>query len=78
MGQVLFLDDSKEEAARCFQKAIELDGYSAETLNSIGVILAERGRTDDAVNALKKAHAYMPDHPAVLDNMRRLTGQPSA
>ena len=73
MGQVLYKTNCKQEAARYFQKAYELDGYSAETLNNIGVILAEQGRLNEAVSALKRASAYLPDHPMVSDNMRRLT-----
>jgi tetratricopeptide (TPR) repeat protein len=73
LGQIFYKANCKQDAARYFHKAYEIDEYSAETLNNIGVILAEQGRLREAINALNRAKAYLPDHPLVINNIRRLT-----
>ena len=78
LGQILLRSNYRQDAARCFQKALEIDGYSAETLNNVSIILAEQGRLPEAVTALKKAGAYLPDHPPIAENIRRLTDHQAA
>ena len=64
-----------EEAGRHFEKAIELNPQSADSLYNLGVVLEGLGQIDEAIRRFTAAAAIDPQHVAA----RRLTelGVPS-
>ncbi len=53
-----------EEAGRHFERAIELDPRSADSLYNLGVVLEGLGRTDEAIERFTAAAAIDPQHVA--------------
>ena len=63
-GTVLLRRGALEEARRQFEKAIELDPQSADSLYNLGVVLEGLGRTDEAIERFTAAAAINPRHLA--------------
>jgi tetratricopeptide (TPR) repeat protein len=59
-----------EEAERCFQKSLELSPDSAEALNYLGYMWADRGvKLEKAHDLIEKAVKLEPKSPAYLDSL---------
>jgi len=55
-----------------FKKALELNQYSADTLNNVGVVFASIGRTDKARDYFNRALSFMPTHSDARENMEQI------
>ena len=60
------------------RRVLKIDPDNANSLNSLGYLLTQRGRDEDAAEAfacLKKAVASEPGHPAYLDSLGFFLGK---
>jgi tetratricopeptide (TPR) repeat protein len=55
-----------DESRHCFERAVAIDGASAEARGSLGAVEAAAGRREIAVGHYLKALALAPDHPGIL------------
>jgi tetratricopeptide (TPR) repeat protein len=54
-GTALIYDDRLEEAASCFQRALDVDPRHFRALTNLGNVALEEGRIDDAITAYERA-----------------------
>ncbi len=72
LGELYFSMGKTAEAAKSFNEAVGLHGYSADVYNNIGVILSQDGKQADANKCFNKALSIMPDHQNTLNNIESL------
>jgi len=54
-GTALIYDDRVDEAAACFERALEADPRHYRALTNLGNVALEQGRVDDAITAYQRA-----------------------
>lgn len=54
-GTALIYDDRLEEAAGCFERALDIDPRHFRALTNLGNVALEEGRVDDAIAAYERA-----------------------
>jgi tetratricopeptide (TPR) repeat protein len=65
-----FVEDGNYEAARHrYLKATELDDELTEAWNELGMVLLKLGKSEEALNVVRRAVEIEPDHPALLANL---------
>ena len=64
MSGVRTRGDDLEEAGRHFERAIELNPQSTDSLYNLGVVLEGLGRGDEAIARFTEAAAINPQHEA--------------
>lgn len=69
LGHAYYLKGRKNEAAREYAKALELDPENSELQNETGIVLMETGRPDQAVDHFLKAVELVPDNPELRYNL---------
>lgn len=69
LGHALAAAGQDDEAARQFERALELNPNSPEALNNYGALLARRGRPDAAAEAFARALELVPQLPHARDNL---------
>ena len=56
-----------------FQKAMELGGGSADTLNELAICLMELGKLDESGKRLSEALRLDPENPKIISNLAILS-----
>lgn len=70
-----------EEAEALFREAVEVNPWNATACGNLGVVLARRGETAEALTWVEKAVGIDPQVPGgrqMLDRLRREVGRPRA
>jgi Flp pilus assembly protein TadD len=57
-----------------FEKALKINPRFAKAHNSLAVVLAQKGRTDEAISHLRKALEIQPDYEEAKRNLNTLLG----
>jgi len=71
LGAVLLAQDRLDEAANAFDQALALQPDLAEALNGMGIVLAQRGRLQDAEARFTAAAAAAPYNDQIQANLAR-------
>jgi len=69
-GAALAIDGDLEGARQRFLRATEVDEDLAEAWNELGGVLLRLGKTEEALNVVRRSIEIEPDHPALLCNLR--------
>ncbi len=64
------------DAVAAGNRAVELKPDDVETLNFLGAILLQAGKTDEAKKVYEKSLAVRADQPNVTDVLKQIDGQP--
>ncbi len=69
LGVILVAQQRYAEALDCYERAMAIEGNSAEVINNRGTALRNIGRTFEAIADLKRAWEMLPDNPMVPLNL---------
>jgi tetratricopeptide (TPR) repeat protein len=74
-GMTLASEGDLEAAHRRLLKATELDETSADAWSELAWVLLLRGKSEEALNVVRRAAELEPDHPALLANLLTVTSR---
>lgn len=66
------LHDEREEPAEaeaCFRKVLDIDPENGDAAYSLGLLLAEQGRSEESLACLRQAAGRLPNNPRVRYNL---------
>jgi len=69
-GVTLAEEGRLDEARQRFERAVTLDDRLADGWNELAWVLLRQGRSEQALERIRRAAELEPDHPAVLANLR--------
>jgi hypothetical protein len=72
LGEIEFLRGNLRGAFQSLQKTVELNPFSAEAFNDLGVILNELGEPVQARRCLERALRLYPGYPDAIGNLQNL------
>jgi len=77
-GRILAFQQSLANAEKLLREAVKQDGSRAEAHHHLGRLMANQGRSSDAVAPLKRAHALDPGNPHIAADLGEALGMTTA